>query len=243
MKCADFEARLNEVLDLRQSPVGDPALSAHAAACPACRAALHTWDQLVDGLVAIPVVAPPAWLRAGVLADVRAAKRRQFGRRTSLALATAAALVLVAWPWLSVRNQGTAVRNPADPGLASRAGDAIPNQSPVGVAKGSLASQASESYWDLARQTGISLTSALRIVPGPGDLKGTPVALLLPGNPPPPSSAVTATDAVAEPDEAASGMSWSQAVAERWQPVASSTTGAVSSLLHVLPIAPDGKRS
>src|SRR5689334_5034173 len=36
MNCGQFESRLNLLLDQRRSPVSDPALTAHAAACADC---------------------------------------------------------------------------------------------------------------------------------------------------------------------------------------------------------------
>ena len=42
MRCDEFDVRLNQVLDRRRSPDGDPHLRHHAQVCPACR------EQLAD---------------------------------------------------------------------------------------------------------------------------------------------------------------------------------------------------
>jgi hypothetical protein len=50
MRCDEFEVRLNQVLDRRRSPSGDPQLRDHAQVCPDCREQLATMRRLFDGL-------------------------------------------------------------------------------------------------------------------------------------------------------------------------------------------------
>jgi hypothetical protein len=58
MKCHEFEDRLQALLDDRQSPAGDSALAAHAAACDACGHLLHGQQVLLAGLhAALPPLA------------------------------------------------------------------------------------------------------------------------------------------------------------------------------------------
>ncbi len=57
MRCDEFEVRLNEVLDQRRSPGGDPQLRDHAQACPDCQEQLAAMGQLLDGLDLLEV--PP----------------------------------------------------------------------------------------------------------------------------------------------------------------------------------------
>lgn len=57
MRCDEFEVRLNQVLDRRRSPGGDPQLRDHAQGCPDCREQLATMGQLLDGLDLLEV--PP----------------------------------------------------------------------------------------------------------------------------------------------------------------------------------------
>jgi hypothetical protein len=97
MTCDDCRRRLQAWLD--GDPPGADGLDAHLAACPACRALDAAARRLRGGLLAAPVLTPPAGLAdrivSGVLADRR---RRQRARRrlvfAGLALAAAACLAV-----------------------------------------------------------------------------------------------------------------------------------------------------
>jgi hypothetical protein len=98
MRCDEFEVRLNQVLDRRRSPGGDPQLRDHALECLDCRDQLATLGQLLDGLDLLETpplgddfarrvvarVVPPAPIRAQ--------------RSSSLPWAVAAALLLSLLP-------------------------------------------------------------------------------------------------------------------------------------------------
>ena len=72
MRCGEFEARLQEVLDRRGDPRADEVLSAHAAECAACRALEHALSR---ALVRLASLRPPACrdnLATRILAEVYA---------------------------------------------------------------------------------------------------------------------------------------------------------------------------
>lgn len=71
MQCHEFEARLQELLDERLSPAADPALSAHAAQCSACRGSQAVWSAMLTGISAHPRPAGRADLAQRVLAELR----------------------------------------------------------------------------------------------------------------------------------------------------------------------------
>lgn len=56
MQCAEFEDRLNELLDEREQPSFDAELAAHAAACARCADSLAACQLLLDGIACLPGV-------------------------------------------------------------------------------------------------------------------------------------------------------------------------------------------
>jgi hypothetical protein len=124
MRCAEFEARLNEVLDERAEPAADAVLTEHAEHCPRCAELAASHELLLEGTRLLPKVelrpAERATLARHVvvatngdrsirngtveLADSRplaiAARRRASLAMISLAVAAAAALLIAVLPRL-----------------------------------------------------------------------------------------------------------------------------------------------
>jgi hypothetical protein len=98
MHCQEFEARINALLDARQSPEGDSLLNAHAASCAACLQLLAGQQTLFSGL-AEAVIAPPdrdfaRRVVAQAVARERAVENRSRWPVVVALLATAAALLV-----------------------------------------------------------------------------------------------------------------------------------------------------
>ncbi len=100
MLCDEFEARLNDVLDARQSPEQDLELQRHAHQCTACQAQLHALTCLLDGLELSedpPLPDDFAWR----IVEQACQNRRPFRPRAVqlAALAIAATLLLATLPF------------------------------------------------------------------------------------------------------------------------------------------------
>lgn len=98
MRCDEFTAQLEAWLDEELPAATAVALSAHAAGCPACAAAVAARQHLRDALRAAVTAAPPADLRAAILAAAaaQAPTPRRRWRPLGVAGLAAAALLLVA---------------------------------------------------------------------------------------------------------------------------------------------------
>ena len=60
MRCAEFESRLNDLLDRRMRPDADALLGAHARKCESCGELLFAQELLFEGLSAQPRPEPSA---------------------------------------------------------------------------------------------------------------------------------------------------------------------------------------
>lgn len=116
MRCDEFEVRLHDLLDERQSPSADGALQQHARRCAACRDMLAVQRLLLD-VVATTRFAAPANLSQRVAAALTVAPaaapasrptaaRRSVARSGWWALASTAALLLLS---LIARRSGAPV--------------------------------------------------------------------------------------------------------------------------------------
>jgi hypothetical protein len=72
MRCAEFETRLNDLLDSRLRPDADSLLCAHARKCPACGELLYAQELLFEVLDAQPRPDSASDLAARVLVDLEA---------------------------------------------------------------------------------------------------------------------------------------------------------------------------
>lgn len=139
MKCAEFEVRLNEVLDARSAPEGDGPLAAHAQICGPCRDLMAAYQELFREVR--PRAPGEVNVTALVLAELQAtpqagpSQRKVKGRArrvlawVSVAAVAAAILVMVAWgpSWWSA-GPGTA----GDPTIAGGANQGTGNNTPGG---------------------------------------------------------------------------------------------------------------
>jgi len=100
MRCADFETRLNEVLDERGSVEVDPQLSAHAQNCPDCSGLLAGCSALLDGLDARMTPQPPVELADRVLKQSASSRDTWSGRLLAICVAVAAGLLIALLPKL-----------------------------------------------------------------------------------------------------------------------------------------------
>jgi hypothetical protein len=98
VRCEEFEARLNQIIDERGEPGADAALAAHASVCQACEQLKRDVESM---LASMPVVATrvgpaPAGLPLRVVADWQASRRDDRTRRRSRVMLAMAASLLVA---------------------------------------------------------------------------------------------------------------------------------------------------
>lgn len=211
-----FESRIQELLDRRQSPAGDPELLRAAEAAPELRRLLNAYQMF--GSLRRPRPLPPANLAERVLSEMRA-KPARVERRTPAWLApfvAVAATLLIA----------TTISIFADKHAAPTAGPAAPRTANVADPKPSasprwnrLSQQAAANYRELAATTGQSLNSALSIVR-------------------PPAPVTTAEkETPANVDDR-----WLRGVPGGLRPLSDSTSGAVYSLMRVVPSGDDSDR-
>ena len=181
MRCDEFLERLDEAQDERRSWSDDRALAEHADRCQRCRALAANYE-LIAVCAARSRPIPPDDLRdrvmAGLAGEVVALDRREWWTRgawhiAGMALAAAALLAVT----ISLR--GPIADRRAAPGAPRLAVESTqprpkePTVAPKGarpeindtVRSGGLASQASRSYLNLARQTNRGLSAALAALP------------------------------------------------------------------------------
>lgn len=120
MQCHEFEQRLNDLLDERQSPERDQILAAHAAQCTDCRQLLVGQQVLLEGLRTGPGVGLRDRFAAAVIAShsghaaaTQLAASRGLGADNSslgwlvgLGLATAAAALVAVSIFLASEPEG-----------------------------------------------------------------------------------------------------------------------------------------
>jgi hypothetical protein len=233
MHCAEFESRLNDVLDERLWLDSDPTLTAHVQHCRVCRELAASYEAMILGLEQSKVPAPSPAIAAGVLAalpgsctgwdapdvirgpfraspQAPAARRRLPGRRsTLLALAAAAAVGAIAVFWNTVAPDFRGPSDQANP-IAARS-----NDSPA-TANVAVATSREE---DLAAGADLSLPNAMAFFPG--------------GASPTPSTS----------GGAAKTSSWMHDVSDGLKPVTSTTASAVTSFFELLAGNDEGSRS
>jgi hypothetical protein len=173
MQCAEFEDRLNAVLDERRRPEWDDEVRLHVESCPDCRRIARSYDDMLDGFCALTAPAAPHDLAMRVLAQwegPRPAARR--ARGTLTALAVAAAVVVVVLPMVRV-TPGNVARPPRPDGRPALAavGHAWRSLSPTPSLL-DVSAPDPVRYSSLAKETGQSLASMMLYVPGVGGSLG-----------------------------------------------------------------------
>ena len=104
-QCEMFEERLNEALDLRQSPCDNPGLREHANQCVECRQLFGAYLQMLDGVAKLEIDAPAPGFAERIVARVEAARSTRRRRVRALGSLAAAAALLVA-AFLGFRSLG-----------------------------------------------------------------------------------------------------------------------------------------
>jgi hypothetical protein len=189
MKCAEFEDRLNEVLDQRQRPEWHSELRLHFDSCARCRDLTAAYGLLLDGFHALPRPEPPADLSERVLDAYRA--QPSMTRPVVMAgglLAAAAAVLLLVVPLATSNRRVRSVSPPIQP-LALESSRAIswpldlsemyslPFVGPVLVSI-TDGDASTDPYEELAKGTGQGLASVVLYMPSigvtPGLVVGSP---------------------------------------------------------------------
>jgi len=114
MKCQDLERLWNERLDARVRPDAplDPALEAHASACPECRAVSTRFLLLSQAIAHLPAAAPPSGFAERCLESVNGEPIRPgigWGvrlRRVAVPVAAAACVLVAAVAVLRLSGPG-----------------------------------------------------------------------------------------------------------------------------------------
>lgn len=210
-----FEARLQELLDQRRSPWDDDELSRAAEAEPELRQLLSAYQMF--GALRRPRPLPPADLAERVVSVWREAPARVERRAPAwLApfVAVAATLLIATTISLLAERNGPPVTRPGTANTASVAGPKPAN----GPGLNRLSRQAAANYRELAATTGRSLDSALSVVR-------------------PPARAAGADDQPTNNDDR-----WLRGVPGGLRPLSNSTSGAVYSLMRVVPTEDDADR-
>lgn len=210
-----FETRVQEILDRRQSPSSDAELLRAAEANPELGRLLHAYDLF--GAIRRPRPTPRPDLSERVLSDIRQAsslpERRLPAWFAPFVAVAATLLIATTISWNANQPKNAAVA-PVVP-KADATAQAKPTDRP-GLDR--LSREAAANYRELAATTGRSLNSALSVMQPP----------LNPAN------------AASKP--APSQDDWLRAVPGGLRPLSNSTSGAVSSLLRVVPGTDDDDR-
>ena len=249
MQCAEFESRLNDLLDQRRWLDADPRLAEHVRGCGECRNLAAAYEAVVVGLEQSRIPDFSADLTERVLADYSSASNSKeltlAGRRAAparnrtwaFAALAAAVLLAVALRWAV----GPAQKPPAKDDLAVAANEkkaderktdgslAVRDVAPLEVSDASeeldpqleRGEHASDGYRGLAAETSQSFAVAMRLFPGLGS--------------DPKDSGEQATN------ESASD--WMHGLTDGLKPVTRPTAGAVNTFLHLLASGDEGARS
>lgn len=203
-----FESRVQEILDRRQSPSSDAELLRAAEDNPDLGRLLQAYDLF--GTLRRPRPAPSADLPQRVLNDVcqtpSLPERRLPAWFAPFVAVAATLLIATTISWQSNQPTGAAVA-PVVP-KADATAQAKPADRP-GLDR--LSREAAANYRELAATTGRSLNSALSVMQAP------------------PRTANASSKPAPSQDD------WLRAVPGGLRPLSNSTSGAVSSLLRVVP--------
>lgn len=202
-----FEARLQELLDRRRSPASDAELLRAAEADPELGRLLQAFE--LCSAIRIPRPQPSADLAARVVDACvgKSAVERRLPPWIAPVVAVAATLLVATTVSLLSHRAGDAPMEAHSPTAAAVA----ENRQPADRDLPRLGRQAAANYRELAATTGQSLTTALSVV--------QPAAR-------------------AERNESTTGRSeddWLRRVPDGLRPLSSSTSGAVYSLMRVVP--------
>ncbi len=172
MRCAEFEDRLNAVLDERLGLASDPELALHVEACAICRARAHEYRALMHALDTLVPPEAPSDMAARVLAELHPVPSGRW-QRVSLATAAAALAAGLLVALVPVFNDGhRAANRTGRPPLVATvpSGPIAFEQWPLVASLPELADAGGEDpYAALAKWTGQNMGEAVLMVPGVGD--------------------------------------------------------------------------
>jgi hypothetical protein len=181
MKCEEFEDRLNEVLDEHRRPEWDDRLRMHGEHCATCRELAASYGVLLDGLSALSPPQAPADMSRRVLSQLRVRRKvSQYAALASAVLATAAAVMVAAWPMLPKFSKRPDPAPAVDVTLLQAAAyqqfdwadlDQLPFIGPVWLAIHD-GDETTDPYAVLAKETGQGLASVVIYMPGIGGPRG-----------------------------------------------------------------------
>ena len=130
MRCDQFDARLQNLLDARTSPEQDLPLQRHAQQCPCCQAQLTSLSRLLDGLDLLDVPALPDDFAQHVIQQVNGPRPRStpsLGTLVAVALAATLVMAVVPMAWyLSRRSQPWAQSPPSAAAPHDELAQAVP---------------------------------------------------------------------------------------------------------------------
>ena len=246
MRCAEFESRLNDLLDERRGWHADRRLVEHARDCGECRSLASAYEAVVAGLQQSRIPDPGGRMTRQVMAEVAASVREPVAaispagdrarsglflsaRHWAVVALAASVLLAIAWRWgvgPADRPQADGVRATA----ASPKGEEKPSATRNPVAPGGVATrerssakrgQTADAYRGLAAETGQSFAVAMQLLPGVG------------------GGQQTADDETAPDRES----DWMHGLSDGLKPVTQPTAGAVNSFLQLLAASDEGSRS
>jgi hypothetical protein len=224
MRCDEFEARLNQVLDDRRPLSSADDLQAHLRQCGGCRETARSYEALLAALGYEVLPAAPAWLADRVLDDLavnlRPPDRQELSRFPGVAVFSMAAAVLLA--------VGLALLNDS-----KRVGDNGPAVGNTSVAR---AQRASHDRRQMERATAKTSALATSTVDAPQGRNAADTNAAE-------TNAAAHTGAFPPADWAPAGAEWVQDVADGLQPVTQPTMGAISGFLNLWGIGQQGHRS
>lgn len=235
MQCAEFESRLNDLLDQRRWLDADRHLADHVRRCNECRNLAAAYEAVVVGLEQSRVPQPDPALTVRIMTDfaadfrplpVRGRASRVLinpSRLGMIAALAATVLLAVALRWALApaaanRAQGdrATAANEQRRGAGEQQGEA-----PVNVPDSERIAKGADIYRGLAAETSQSFSVAMQLFPGVG---GDPKE----------GAERTANDPASD---------WMHGLSDGLKPVTRPTAGAVNSFLQLLAAGDGGARS
>jgi hypothetical protein len=228
MKCDEFEAHLNEILDERRRPEWDERLRLHGELCAGCRQLAAAYGVLFEGLFALPLPQAPADLGTRVLDELQVRPRvsRPVALFAAVFSTAAAALVAVFLTWGS-KSEPQVAQVPPTPAAAVQAVNKAPrledfqldlkkwqNVPLIGPAIVSMSDDDpnTDPYAEMAKGTGRGLASVVLRMPR-----------------------LAGPEGIRPPDANGAGV-WPVQVSEELRPVTESMTETFNLLLDTLPL-------
>jgi anti-sigma factor RsiW len=122
MRCAQFEERLQRLLDQRELPSEDSQLNRHARRCPECRETLAACCRMIDGLNLLELRVPDEDFSLRVVGRTQVgrpspATRRRFAGALAGIAAGLALTLLLPFSWREDRTESATVPAPVIAGV------------------------------------------------------------------------------------------------------------------------------